>query len=75
PNIPDDLYYLVSGFEPTKLTMPKLRGILVKHDVEYPSKAKKADLVALFRARVVAQRDAILADQAKVRPAATGIKD
>ncbi|OIW29056.1 hypothetical protein CONLIGDRAFT_681976 [Coniochaeta ligniaria NRRL 30616] len=43
------------GFDPTKITMEKL----VKHDIEYASKAKKADLVGLFRAHVVTQRERI----------------
>ena len=41
--------YLEEGFDPRSVTVPRLRSILVTHNVEYPATAKKAQLVELVK--------------------------
>lgn len=43
---------LISDFDPAKLTVAQLRGFLLDKDVEYPSNAKKADLLRIYHERV-----------------------
>ena len=71
----DDLSYLEPDFDPKKCTTPKLRNILVAHEVPYPSKAKKAHLVALFNEHILPQATDILAARAAVERSAEGISD
>lgn len=40
------------NFDPNKLRVPDLRRILLFHDVEYRSSAKKPELVSLFQANI-----------------------
>lgn len=44
--------YLMPNFDPNKLRVPELRRILLFHDVEYRSSAKKPELVSLFQANI-----------------------
>jgi hypothetical protein len=46
--------YLGDGFEPSKLTVPVLNGILRYHGVNIPQKPKKENLVKLFRSHITA---------------------
>ncbi|KAI9704554.1 MAG: inner nuclear membrane protein enriched at telomere/subtelomere region [Bogoriella megaspora] len=71
----DDLYYLAPGFEPSTLTIPKLRSILIEHKINYPASAKKAQLVDLFNNNVAPQAKQLLAAQARVRRTSRGITD
>ncbi|KAK9321798.1 Man1-Src1p-C-terminal domain-containing protein [Lipomyces orientalis] len=48
----DDLSYLEPGFDPAKLRVPDLRRVLLMHDVPFPSSAKKAELVELFKEHI-----------------------
>ena len=43
-----EYWYLDDGVEPTKTTVPELRGILLQHGVRYPASAKEPALVELF---------------------------
>jgi hypothetical protein len=43
-----EYWYFEPGVEANKITVPELRSILLKHGVNYPSSAKKPDLVKLF---------------------------
>jgi hypothetical protein len=67
--------YLETGFDAKSLTIPKLRSILVKHDIQYPSQAKKQDLVNLFNQEVAPQAKKLLARRARVKRMSQGIVD
>lgn len=71
----DQNEYLTPDFDPATLTVPRLRSILVQHDVSYPSSAKKSQLVDIFNDSVKPQARRILKSQASVRRSARGIED
>ncbi|KAJ2008389.1 inner nuclear membrane protein enriched at telomere/subtelomere region [Coemansia thaxteri] len=50
---PDSHHYLDPGFDPQGLKMSAIRNILTKHGVEYPSNAKKSDLLAVLQRGVL----------------------
>jgi hypothetical protein len=59
----ESLDYLQTGFDPSSLTVPRIRSILVAHDIEYPSGAKKPQLVQIFSEKVLPQSRKILSEQ------------
>ncbi|KAI0482291.1 Man1-Src1p-C-terminal domain-containing protein [Xylariaceae sp. FL0804] len=67
--------YLQPGFDPKTLTIPRLRSVLVAHNVSYTSTAKKAQLVELFNDQVAPQAKKILAARAKAKRSSKGIVD
>lgn len=67
--------YLQTGFDPKSLTVPRLRSILVAHNVQYPSTAKKPQLIDLFNEHVMPQSKRILAARARVKRMSKGIVD
>jgi hypothetical protein len=69
----DSLDYLQTGFDPSSLTVPRLRSILVSHNISYPSSAKKAQLIELFNENVVPQSRKILSARARARRTSKGI--
>lgn len=71
----DSLDYLQEGFDPSSLTVPRLRSILVSHAVEYPSSAKKPQLIQIFTDNVLPQARKLLAVQARARRTSKGITD
>ncbi|GKT48071.1 inner nuclear membrane protein SRC1 [Colletotrichum spaethianum] len=71
----DDYEYLQPGFDPKSLTVPRLRSILVAHEVQYPATAKKPQLIQLFEDEVVPQAKKILAKQARAKRSSKGIVD
>ena len=71
----DELYYLQPGFAVSSLTVPKLRGILMQHDVDYSSAAKKVDLVELVESEVIPKAKKILRERERVRRTSRGITD
>lgn len=71
----DDLDYLEPGFDPNSLTVPKLRNVLVTHDVTYPSNAKKPQLVQLFNEEVIPQARKLLSARRRLKPSSRGIVD
>ncbi|KAI1264172.1 Man1-Src1p-C-terminal domain-containing protein [Xylariaceae sp. FL1019] len=71
----ESLEYLQPGFDPKSLTIPRLRSILVAHNVPYSSNAKKAQLVDLFNGNVVPQSKKILAARARAKRTSKGIFD
>lgn len=71
----DSLEYLQTGFDPASLTVPRLRSILVSHDIEYPSGAKKPQLIQIFTDNVIPQSHKILAARARARRTSKGITD
>ncbi|KAG7932894.1 hypothetical protein KL934_003549 [Ogataea polymorpha] len=44
----DSVEYLDPDFDPHKVTVPRLRSILVDRKIDYPSSAKKAELIQLY---------------------------
>ncbi|KAF2664706.1 hypothetical protein BT63DRAFT_418052 [Microthyrium microscopicum] len=71
----DELAYLQPNFDPSTLVVPRLRNILLTHDIKYPSNAKKADLVALFNSDLKPKARKILAAHRKIQRSSTGIED
>ncbi|KAK0618307.1 Man1-Src1p-C-terminal domain-containing protein [Bombardia bombarda] len=67
--------YLQAGFDPYSLTVPRLRSVLVTHNVQYPATAKKSQLVDLFNEHVAPQSKKILAARARARRTSKGITD
>ncbi|PWY78199.1 sister chromatid separation protein [Aspergillus heteromorphus CBS 117.55] len=71
----DSLEYLASDFDLNSLTVPRLRSILVSHDVPYPASAKKAQLIAIFEAEVLPLARKLLRERERVRRTSEGITD
>jgi hypothetical protein len=71
----DSLDYLQTGFDPSSLTVPRLRSILVSHDIEYPSGAKKPQLIQIFTDSVLPQSRKILSARARAKRTSKGITD
>lgn len=71
----DEYTYLQPGFDPASLTVPRLRSILVAHNVAYPSSAKKSDLIAIFNADVAPQARKLLNVQSRTVRSTRGIVD
>lgn len=72
---PESLDYLQPGFDPKSLTIPRLRSILVAHNVTYPSTAKKGQLIDIFNEQVVPQSKKILDARARAKRTSRGIFD
>ncbi|OOQ84325.1 hypothetical protein PEBR_34219 [Penicillium brasilianum] len=71
----DELDYLQPDFDLNSLTVPRLRSILVSHDVSYPASAKKAQLVRILEDEVLPQARKLLRDRERVRRTSAGITD
>ncbi|KAI4860337.1 Man1-Src1p-C-terminal domain-containing protein [Hypoxylon rubiginosum] len=71
----ESLEYLQPGFDPKTLTIPRLRSILVAHNVPYTSSAKKGQLVEIFKEQIVPQSKKILAARARAKRSSKGIVD
>lgn len=69
----DSLDYLQTDFDPTSLTVPRLRSILVNYDISYPSTAKKAQLLKIFVDEILPQRGRILKERERARRSSRGI--
>lgn len=69
----ESLDYLQEDFDPRSATVPRLRSILVKHNVQYPSTAKKSQLVELFHEEITPQAKKILARHARAKRSSMGI--
>ncbi|ENH61178.1 Inner nuclear membrane protein SRC1 [Fusarium oxysporum f. sp. cubense race 1] len=65
--------YLEEGFDPRSVTIPRLRSILVTHNVEYPATAKKAQLVELVEDHILAQAPKLRAQRARAKRSSMGI--
>ncbi|KAK7183343.1 hypothetical protein DPSP01_000535 [Paraphaeosphaeria sporulosa] len=70
-----EYWYLDDGVEPTKITVPELRSILLKHGVHYPASAKKPALVELFTVNVLPQAAKIQRQAARTVRSTRGIVD
>jgi hypothetical protein len=71
----DELAYLQPGFDPASLTVARLRNVLLTHNVNYPSSAKKPELIKLFSEVVVPQGRKLLAARARTKRSSKGIVD
>lgn len=71
----DELAYLQPGFALASLTVPKLRSILVSHDITYPSSAKKPQLIQLIEDQVLPRSRKILNARAHIKRTSKGITD
>lgn len=71
----DELEYLNPDFDLNSLTVPRLRSILVNHDVSYPASAKKAQLIRILQDEVLPQARKLLRDRERVRRTSEGITD
>lgn len=65
--------YLQEGFDPRGVTMPRLRSILVTHNVDYPATAKKGQLVDLVEEHVISQAPRLRAQRARAKRSSMGI--
>lgn len=70
-----EYWYLESDVDPSRITVPELRNILLKHGITHPSSAKKPALVALFTEQVLPQATKIQRAQARTKPSTRGIED
>ncbi len=70
-----ELEYLSPSFDPASLTVPRLRSILVSHNVSYPSSAKKPLLIELFNENVLPQSRRILSARSRTKRTSRGITD
>ncbi|KAL5121006.1 inner nuclear membrane protein enriched at telomere/subtelomere region [Pleosporales sp. CAS-2024a] len=70
-----EYWYLEPGVDATKITVPELRSILLKHGVHYPSSAKKPDLVKLFNDAVAPQAAEVRRTYARTKRSTRGIQD
>ncbi|KAJ2558050.1 inner nuclear membrane protein enriched at telomere/subtelomere region [Coemansia sp. RSA 1933] len=70
-----DNQYLEEGFDPTTLKVSSLRNILVKHEVEYPSNAKKSELVGLVEKKVLSKASKLRKEAKKQRRAVADGRD
>ncbi|OMP81538.1 Inner nuclear membrane protein SRC1 [Diplodia seriata] len=71
----DEYEYFSPDFDPSTITVPRLRSILVAHNVKYPSSAKKPELIALFNQYVAPQAQRHLTAQSRTKRSARGIVD
>lgn len=71
----DELEYLSPNFNPSSLTVPKLRGILTSHDIAYSSSAKKSDLIDIFTQQLLPRSRKILAARSRIKRSSRGITD
>ena len=71
----DSLSYLAPGFDPASLTAPRLRSILLEHDIDYPASAKKSQLVDLFNQHLLPQARKLLREHSRVKRSSKGIED
>src|SRR4051812_32532435 len=70
-----EYWYFDPKVDSSKITIPELRSILLKHGVTYPSSAKKPQLVALFNDQVLPQAGKIQRTHARTKRSTRGIED
>ena len=71
----EELEYLSPGFDPATLTVPRIRSILVSHDVPYAASAKKSQLVETFNEKITPRAPKILAARRRIKRTSHGITD
>lgn len=70
-----EYWYLEAGVDPEKIRVPELRSILLKHGVNYPSSAKKPQLLELFTTHVLPQAAKLQRAAARTVRSSRGIVD
>ncbi|KAF2791854.1 hypothetical protein K505DRAFT_326558 [Melanomma pulvis-pyrius CBS 109.77] len=70
-----EYWYLSPDVDASKITVPELRSILLKHGVTYPSSGKKPVLVSLFNDQVLPQAAKLHRAQARTKRSTRGIED
>jgi hypothetical protein len=70
-----EYWWLEPGVDANKITVPQLRRILLTHDVQYSSSAKKPELVGLFNSTVAPQAEKFLRDFGRTKRSTRGIQD
>lgn len=71
----DDISYLAPGFDAFTLPAPRLRNILLRHEVSYQKTKTKADLVRLFNEEIAPKAEATLRAMENVEATDEGIMD
>ena len=71
----DELFYLQPGFDLNSLTVPRLREILVRHDIAYPGSAKKPQLIQIVTDELLPRSKKLLAQRARTKRTSKGITD
>lgn len=71
----DELFYLQPGFDLNSLTIPRLREILVRHDITYPGSAKKPQLIQILTDDLLPRSKKLLAQRARTKRTSKGITD
>ena len=71
----DELFYLQPGFDLTSLTVPRIRAILVSHDISYPASAKKPQLIQILTNEVLPHSRKLLRARERIRRTSRGITD
>lgn len=71
----DGIEYLSPDFDLNSLTVPRLRSILVNHDIPYPASAKKTQLIRILEDEVLPHARRILREQERVKRTSEGITD
>ena len=71
----DELFYLQPGFDLNSLTIPRLREILVRHDIAYPGSAKKPQLIQIATDELLPRSKKLLAQRARTKRTSKGITD
>ncbi|OJD10569.1 hypothetical protein ACJ73_09754, partial [Blastomyces percursus] len=69
----NELAYLNPNFDLSSLTVPRIRSILVNHDVSYPASAKKAQLIEILENEVLPHAKKLLRERDRVRRTSKGI--
>lgn len=72
----DENEYLREGFDYKKLTIPQLRGILNKHDIEIPSHvSRKAEYQELYQAKIETNLKTLRKQYLRPNPSSENIHD
>ncbi|KAI9727343.1 MAG: inner nuclear membrane protein enriched at telomere/subtelomere region [Chrysothrix sp. TS-e1954] len=74
-SIDEDVEYLSPGFDPSSLTVPRLRAILVEYNIQYTASAKKPQLVEIFNDELVPKAASLLRSRARTTRSTRGIQD
>ncbi|KAL8767531.1 MAG: hypothetical protein Q9209_005995 [Squamulea sp. 1 TL-2023] len=69
----DEVEYLTPSFDPSTLTVPRLRSILLQYNITYPASAKKPQLLQLFNEELKPRSRKILAARSRIRRTSKGI--
>lgn len=69
----EDIQYLDQGFNPRKVKMADLRGILLANDVGFSLAAKKRELVEIFLQTIASRAEELRLKRSSVVASSAGI--